>query len=93
MTTHIYTEPTDVYSKPDDFTFTGYFTRTNGSSGKIVSSANSIEAAMNRTIFDSIFCSPYKPEDITILRIDSNDEVLYAIDEEWRLKDVTSIFG
>lgn len=75
--------------------FRGIFTRTNGSMGSITSEALDLQSAIERTIFDAIYCSPYKAEDITVLRIDDLDknEVIHSINDEWKNKDLTTILG
>lgn len=73
--------------------FQGIFIRTNGSIGSIISEADSLDSAIERTIFDAIYCSPWTREDITVLRVDIDGKTEYAINDEWRDKDLITIFG
>ena len=75
--------------------FQGIFRRINGSKGSVISDAPSLESAIQRTIFDATYCSPWKPEDITVLRIDDLDtaECLFAVNDTWKTADLKSLFG
>lgn len=60
--------------------FKGYFIRTNDSMGCVVSDAEDTLKAISRTVFDAIYQSPWKEEDITVLQIRDleTDELLFA---------------
>ncbi len=78
--------------------FKGIFTKPNGSQGCINSNCSYLASAINRTIFDATCCSPWVPEDITILRIDIQDEsgdylIEYATDNYWKSCKLTDVFG
>lgn len=75
--------------------FQGIFKRINNSHGSIISSAETLEEMKERVIFDATYCSPWSPEDVTVLRIDNYDtnEILYAHNDEWHNKDIKQIFG
>jgi hypothetical protein len=61
--------------------------------GSIISDAESLDAAIERTIFDAIYCSPWTREDIIVLRVDIEGKTEFAINDEWRNKDLVTMFG
>lgn len=79
--------------------FKGIFAKLDCNIGCINSNCSDLTSAINRTIFDATYCSPWKPEDITVLRIDiksptTDDFIIeYAIDENWKSIDIKKIYG
>lgn len=75
--------------------FKGYFARTNNSLGCVVSEADDTSEAIRRTIFDAIYQSPWKEEDVTVLRITDfeTDTILYSFDDEMLSVDFKSMLG
>lgn len=103
MQVHNYVPPTHV--SIGDLKFKGIFSKSkdslrgpDDSTGCINSNCSDLTSAINRTIFDATYCSPWTPNDIIVLRIDILDEesnewkTEYSV-EEWVDKDLTSIFG
>lgn len=75
--------------------FKGYFVRANNLLGCIVSDADDTLHAIKRTVFDAIYQSPWKEEDIEVLQIKDFDSgvVLYANCKESALFDFKELLG